>query len=219
MCLDSFQVFQRTLALVSMIMMRKMIFYMHGHCMLEKYGLETNKWLERLFKIREKWALVYGRRSFCANMTTTQRSESMNSVLKRYVSYKHNLLQFFQHFDRMIEDRRYKEFKADFRTSEAHQWLLFLFKFSNMQHVFIRMQSSNYFKRRYTRLMIQNWSCVLRMEITQNIKFLFLERQFNTQYCFVRRSIQLQFHAAVENLSLRVFYVHMFSKCFLGEIL
>ncbi|KAL8479570.1 hypothetical protein ACS0TY_026458 [Phlomoides rotata] len=50
-------------------------------------------------------------------MTTTQRSESMNSVLKRYVSYKHNLLQFCQHFDRLVIDRRYEELKADCRSS------------------------------------------------------------------------------------------------------
>ncbi|KAG8367783.1 hypothetical protein BUALT_Bualt16G0108600 [Buddleja alternifolia] len=49
--------------------------------MLRTYGLETNEWLERLFNIRKKWALVYGRQSFCADLTTTQRSESMNSVL------------------------------------------------------------------------------------------------------------------------------------------
>ncbi|PIN10912.1 hypothetical protein CDL12_16491 [Handroanthus impetiginosus] len=87
--------------------------------MLEKYGLQTNEWMERLFKIREKWALVYGRQIFCADLMTTQRSESMNSVLKRYVSYKHNLLQFFHHFDRLIEDRRYQELKADLRTSHS----------------------------------------------------------------------------------------------------
>lgn len=87
--------------------------------MLEKYELLDNEWLERLFKVREKWALVYGRNSFCANMTTTQRSESMNSVLKKYVSYKHNLLQFCQHFDRLVSDHRYEELKADYRTNHT----------------------------------------------------------------------------------------------------
>ncbi|KAL0291027.1 UNVERIFIED_CONTAM: protein FAR1-RELATED SEQUENCE 5 [Sesamum angustifolium] len=52
--------------------------------MLDKYELKTNEWLERMFKLREKWAQVYGRQYFCADMITTQRSESMNSVLKRY---------------------------------------------------------------------------------------------------------------------------------------
>ncbi|PIN12418.1 hypothetical protein CDL12_14969 [Handroanthus impetiginosus] len=83
--------------------------------MLEKYGLQSNKWLERMFKIREKWALVYGRQIFCADLTTTQRSESMKSVLKRY----HNLLQFFNHIDRLIDDRRYEELKADLRTCHS----------------------------------------------------------------------------------------------------
>lgn len=87
--------------------------------MLEKYELQENGWLIRLFKIKEKWALVYGRQSFCADMTTTQRSESMHASLKRYVSYKHDLLRFFQHFDRLVEDRRYKELKADLRTKHT----------------------------------------------------------------------------------------------------
>ncbi|XP_047320397.1 protein FAR-RED IMPAIRED RESPONSE 1-like [Impatiens glandulifera] len=51
--------------------------------MLTKYALEDNDWLRRLFQIKEKWALVYGRHMFCADMTTTQRSESMNILVKR----------------------------------------------------------------------------------------------------------------------------------------
>ena len=43
--------------------------------MLEKYDLQNNDWLKRLFGIKEKWALIYGHQFFCADMTTTQRSE------------------------------------------------------------------------------------------------------------------------------------------------
>ncbi|XP_062101558.1 protein FAR-RED IMPAIRED RESPONSE 1-like isoform X1 [Humulus lupulus] len=86
--------------------------------MLERYNLKDNDWLERMFKLKEKWALVYGRDSFCANMTTTQRSESMNNVLKHYVSYQHSMLRFFQHFERLVDDRRYEESKADFKTTQ-----------------------------------------------------------------------------------------------------
>ncbi|KAK4486778.1 hypothetical protein RD792_006639 [Penstemon davidsonii] len=43
----------------------------------------------------------------------------MNSVLKRYVSYKNNMLQFFQHFQRLIDDRRYKEMREDLRNSQS----------------------------------------------------------------------------------------------------
>ncbi|KAH6800725.1 hypothetical protein C2S52_001189 [Perilla frutescens var. hirtella] len=51
-------------------------------------------------------------------MITTQRSESMNSTLKRYVTYKHDLLRFFHHFNRMLEDCRYEEIRADVQTSQ-----------------------------------------------------------------------------------------------------
>ncbi|XP_073120758.1 protein FAR1-RELATED SEQUENCE 5-like [Henckelia pumila] len=93
--------------------------------MLNKYDLQTNPWLERMFKIKEKWALVYGRQTFCADMTTTQRSESMNGALKKYVNYKNDLLQFFQHFRRLVDDRRYEELKADFRTNHSTPVLSF----------------------------------------------------------------------------------------------
>ena len=50
-------------------------FISEWNTMLKKYGLEDNDWLKRMFEIKEKWALVYGRETFCADMTTTQRSE------------------------------------------------------------------------------------------------------------------------------------------------
>ncbi|XP_027124261.1 protein FAR-RED IMPAIRED RESPONSE 1-like [Coffea arabica] len=58
--------------------------------MLKKYGLEDNKWLKKMFDIKEKWALVYGRETFCADMTTTQRN-----------------------------DRRYDESVADFKGNQS----------------------------------------------------------------------------------------------------
>ena len=67
--------------------------------MLRKYDLENNEWLQKMYDLREKWDLVYGRETFCAHMTTTQRSESMNNTIKGYVNYKHDLLRFFEHFE------------------------------------------------------------------------------------------------------------------------
>ncbi|XP_042387960.1 protein FAR1-RELATED SEQUENCE 5-like [Zingiber officinale] len=93
--------------------------------MLTKYSLEDNDWLKRLFRIKEKWALVYGRQMFCADMTTTQRSESMNSIVKRYVTYQHKFLDFFNHFQRLLDDRRYEELKADFKSNTSVPCLLF----------------------------------------------------------------------------------------------
>lgn len=93
--------------------------------MLDKYNLRDNDWLKRMYGIKEKWAIVYGHQILCADMTTTQWSESMNSILKKYVSYKHDLLLFFEHFQRLIDDRRYEELKADFRASQSSPCLSF----------------------------------------------------------------------------------------------
>ncbi|XP_050387392.1 protein FAR1-RELATED SEQUENCE 9-like [Argentina anserina] len=93
--------------------------------MLEKYNLQENKWLDRLFELKEKWALVYGRETFCADITTTQRSESMNNCIKRYVSYKYDLLRFFRHLQRLLDDRRYNELVADFKATHTTPALAF----------------------------------------------------------------------------------------------
>ncbi|XP_078167981.1 protein FAR1-RELATED SEQUENCE 5-like isoform X2 [Carex rostrata] len=88
--------------------------------MLCKYDLLDNKWLADLFKIRKKWALVYGRQVFCADMKSTQRSESINSVIKRHLDPKERLLDFFNHWERILEDRRYAELEADARASQGN---------------------------------------------------------------------------------------------------
>ena len=55
-----------------MTMKMRMIFFEEWSEMLKMDGLEDNKWLKKMFDIKGKWALVYGRETFCADMTTTQ---------------------------------------------------------------------------------------------------------------------------------------------------
>jgi len=43
-----------------------------------KYELVENDWLKKLYIRSEKWVPAYLRTTFCAGMSTTQRSESMN---------------------------------------------------------------------------------------------------------------------------------------------
>ncbi|XP_058079325.1 protein FAR1-RELATED SEQUENCE 5-like [Magnolia sinica] len=52
-------------------------------------------------------------------MKSTQRSESMNNVLKKYLSSKYNLLCFFTHYERVVADRRYRELEADFKMRQS----------------------------------------------------------------------------------------------------
>ncbi|XP_040364377.1 protein FAR1-RELATED SEQUENCE 5-like [Rosa chinensis] len=91
--------------------------------LLEKYGLNENKWLNNLFELREKWALVYGRHTFTADMKSTQRSECMNNVLKKYLKPEHNLLRFFEHYERVLADRRYQELIAEYKMIQTTLFL------------------------------------------------------------------------------------------------
>uniref|UniRef100_A0A0E0NRW1 Protein FAR1-RELATED SEQUENCE n=1 Tax=Oryza rufipogon TaxID=4529 RepID=A0A0E0NRW1_ORYRU len=52
---------------------------------MEQYNLESSVYLRRMWDMKKKWAPAYFREFFFARMSTTQRSESMNHVLKKYV--------------------------------------------------------------------------------------------------------------------------------------
>ena len=49
---------------------------------MRKYNLVDNKFMKRIFKHRAKWAKPYFMGIYCAGMTSTQRSESANHMLK-----------------------------------------------------------------------------------------------------------------------------------------
>ncbi|KAB1225190.1 Protein FAR1-RELATED SEQUENCE 5 [Morella rubra] len=82
--------------------------------MIEDHDLQDNEWLQRIYEKREKWAPTYVRNVFCAGKRTTQLSESFNSTLRRYLKTVMNMARFFQHFQKAIDDMRYKELKSNF---------------------------------------------------------------------------------------------------------
>lgn len=86
---------------------------------IDKYDLRNNEWLGKLFEDRGKWALPYGREIFCADMKTTLQGETLSSVLKKYISPQLDLLPFFRHYERVVDEHRYAELQADFHASQS----------------------------------------------------------------------------------------------------
>jgi zinc finger SWIM domain-containing protein 3 len=84
----------------------------------ETFQLKGNKWLDRRFDKRYHWALVYGRNSFSIDMNSTQRNESLNNEVKDYISVKYDVLTFFEHYDKLVRDKRY-EVTSDFRATQG----------------------------------------------------------------------------------------------------
>ncbi|XP_073001187.1 protein FAR1-RELATED SEQUENCE 5-like [Typha latifolia] len=87
--------------------------------MLEKYDLKDNQWLSSLFNEKEKWALVYGREAFYADMKSVQQKESLSSELKKHLSPETDLLSFFEHYERLLDERRFAELQADWNAGQS----------------------------------------------------------------------------------------------------
>ncbi|XP_008786389.2 protein FAR1-RELATED SEQUENCE 5-like [Phoenix dactylifera] len=87
--------------------------------MLEEYNLTENAWLSKMYEDRKKWAVVYGREIFCADMKSTQRTEHINGVIKTCLNPDKDLLSFFKRYERLVEDRHYNELEADFHAIQS----------------------------------------------------------------------------------------------------
>ncbi|XP_020183085.3 protein FAR-RED IMPAIRED RESPONSE 1-like [Aegilops tauschii subsp. strangulata] len=63
--------------------------------LMDKYNLHDDATMVAMWNERERWISAYFKEIFCAKMTSTQRSESMNYVLKKnFVSERQNLHRF-----------------------------------------------------------------------------------------------------------------------------
>ena len=82
--------------------------------MLDDYDQHDNNWLSLTFEVRKKWGWPYVRSTWDARMSNTQISESFNAFLKNYISFDHNLTQFFMHFERVLNDKRYKQLEVEY---------------------------------------------------------------------------------------------------------
>ncbi|XP_035545018.1 protein FAR1-RELATED SEQUENCE 5-like [Juglans regia] len=84
-----------------------------------KYDLGENTWLQNLYSRRDKWVPAYLRSTFCAGMSTTQRSESMNKFFKDYVRSSTMVSDFVHQYEKAIDARYFKEKEKDVRTKST----------------------------------------------------------------------------------------------------
>ncbi|CAL5087624.1 unnamed protein product [Urochloa decumbens] len=84
--------------------------------MIKLYNLTDNKYLQNIYDKREKWAKPYFRDSFCARMSSTQRSESANHMLKRFVPRNCSMNRFVVQFNKLLFTRNRDEDRAEFDT-------------------------------------------------------------------------------------------------------
>ncbi|KAD4982200.1 hypothetical protein E3N88_18871 [Mikania micrantha] len=84
--------------------------------LVDKYDLRDNEWLQAIYSVRTQWVPVYLRDTFFAEMSITQRSDTMNSYFDGYVNASTTLNQFVKLYEKALESRYEKEVKADYDT-------------------------------------------------------------------------------------------------------
>lgn len=87
--------------------------------MLTKYGLQKHPFLTQVYEMRKMWAKPYFMGVFCAKMTSTQRSESANHLLKGYIPPGCPMHLFVKQFEKIQFDRESEESYQEKRTSIA----------------------------------------------------------------------------------------------------
>ncbi|PNT66771.1 hypothetical protein BRADI_3g16812v3, partial [Brachypodium distachyon] len=83
---------------------------------LEKYDLKEHHFLTPIYESRHRWAKPYFSGVFCAKMTSTQRSESANHMLKGYVPPGAPMHLFVKQYNKLLADRILKEDSENQRT-------------------------------------------------------------------------------------------------------
>eukprot|EP00261_Vitis_vinifera_P026023 XP_010659131.1 PREDICTED: protein FAR1-RELATED SEQUENCE 5-like [Vitis vinifera] len=89
------------------------------HEMVANLGLNENRWVTEIYGKRKRWAEAYLRGNFFGGMRTTQRCESMNAYLNRFLKIRLRLYEFVQQFDRAILRIRQNEAKAEFESNNS----------------------------------------------------------------------------------------------------
>ncbi|XP_074278248.1 protein FAR1-RELATED SEQUENCE 8-like [Silene latifolia] len=72
---------------------------------MEKYNLRRNKWLMGAWDMRQRWMTIFWKDTFCAGMSSTQRSEETNRFVKTYMSIETGLMQFMKQYEDAIEKK------------------------------------------------------------------------------------------------------------------
>ena len=105
--------------------------------LIRKYNLENNQFLQRLYKYRSKWAKPYFMDIFCAGMTSTQRSESANHMLKQFIQRSAPMHMFVRKFNEFQMDRNDQEGKEVHLTKQVQSHILLFCRFTTPSHLLI----------------------------------------------------------------------------------
>ncbi|KZV18612.1 hypothetical protein F511_36044 [Dorcoceras hygrometricum] len=94
--------------------------------MIDKYNLDSHRWLNVRYKIRKKWATAFCNERFSAGLLATSRTEATNMALKRTGNKMSSLYDFVMNFTKVQTNWGKKEKNEDtpFRHGKPYSWLI-----------------------------------------------------------------------------------------------
>jgi len=95
--------------------------------LLDDFNLRDNEFMERTYNKRYRWAKPYNKDNYCAGMTSTQRSESANNMLKHHVPRNSSMNNFVQNYNNLLTSRYKVEQEAEHETKQVLQTNSLLF--------------------------------------------------------------------------------------------
>nr|KYP48164.1 Protein FAR1-RELATED SEQUENCE 5 [Cajanus cajan] len=84
--------------------------------LITDYSVHDNNGIKSVYAIKEKWASCYMKEIFTLGMRSTQLSESLNSNFKSCMNPNVDIIQFFKHFERVVEEKRYNELTYEYES-------------------------------------------------------------------------------------------------------
>ncbi|XP_063949963.1 protein FAR1-RELATED SEQUENCE 5-like [Daucus carota subsp. sativus] len=89
--------------------------------LVEKYDLMNHSWLQDMFSVRHKWVSVYTKLHFTTGMTTSSKSESMNSFFDEFVNASTGLKEFIENSSKALEKQYLRKREADYQTKNKER--------------------------------------------------------------------------------------------------
>ncbi|KAF8405456.1 hypothetical protein HHK36_010362 [Tetracentron sinense] len=149
--------------------------------MINTFDLREDEWIKSLYEDRKQWAPAYMRDTFLAGMSTTQRSESVNSFFDRYVHKKTTLKEFLEQYKVVLRDRNEEELKADFNT-----WLRIpSLKFHSPYEQQMSTVYTHEIFKKFQAEVLGIVGCYLKKEIEDGTTITFRVQDFEAQQDFI----------------------------------
>lgn len=84
--------------------------------LVDRFNLRNDSWLQSLYEDRKQWVPTYMTDIFLAGISTSQRSESINTFFDKFMQRKTTIKDFLDQYKKILQEKCEEEAKADFET-------------------------------------------------------------------------------------------------------